>query len=67
MNLEVLGVVPRVSHVELLDDNRLTGTFTTVPVEYVEVVGSIPKGVTYHGLVFEGQDGGWRCQATVDV
>ena len=67
VNLEVLGVVPRVSHVELLDDSRLTGTFTTVPVERVEVVGSIPKGVSYHGVVFEDHDGGWRCRATVDV
>lgn len=37
------------------------------PVEEVEVVGAVPKAVTYHGLSVTRAGDGWRCRVTIDV
>jgi SHS2 domain-containing protein len=67
VDVEVRGVVACAARVEIEEDGRLAGTLTTVPVDGVEVVGPLPKGVSYHGLTFGPEDGTWRCRATVDV
>ena len=65
--VEVDNVVPRAAHVERWEDDRLSGTFSVVPVATVAIVGSVPKGVSYSELSFGAQESGWRCEAIVDV
>lgn len=65
--VDVEGLVPRAVHVERPGSDGLEGVFTLVPVDEVNVVGAVAKGVSYQGLLFGAQDGRWRCQATVDV
>lgn len=60
------GHVPTTTEVEVRGD-RLVGTFTTVPIEEVDVTGAIPKGVSYSDLEFGAIEGGWHCRATIDV
>ena len=67
VDVEVHGAVAIAAHVDVEGDGRLAGTLTTVPVDAVEVVGPLPKGVSYHRLTFGRDDGMWRCRATVDV
>lgn len=46
----------------------LEATFGLVPVAEVDVVGAVPKAVTYHRLsVGPVEGGGWRSRVTVDV
>lgn len=63
---EARGHVPTVTEVDVRGDH-LVGTFTTVPVEELDITGAIPKGVSYSGLEFRATDTGWHCRATVDV
>lgn len=65
-NAETRGRVPAATCAEIQGD-RLIGAFTLVPAETRDVIGSIPKGVSYDGLVFGPADGRWSCRATVDV
>jgi len=65
--VDVEGLVPRSVHVERPGRDGLDGVFALVPVDEVQVVGSIAKGVSHEGLLFGTRDGSWRCQATVDV
>jgi SHS2 domain-containing protein len=60
------GHIPTVTELEVRGDH-LVGTFTTVPIEEIDVTGAVPKGVSYSDLEFGRTDGGWRCRATVDV
>lgn len=49
-------------------DGGLAVTFGLVPAAAVEVVGAIPKAITYHGLAAgPADDRGWRCRVTIDV
>lgn len=63
---EARGHVPTFARVEVRGDH-LVGTFTVVPTEDLDVIGSIPKGISYHGLEFGPTEDGWHCRATVDV
>jgi SHS2 domain-containing protein len=60
------GHVPVTTHVELQGD-RLVGRFSTVPIEELDIIGAIPKGVSYSDLEFGPTEAGWHCRATVDV
>ena len=60
------GHVPIATHVDVRGDH-LVGRFTAVPIEELDIIGSIPKGVSYSELEFGTSDGGWHCRATVDV
>jgi len=60
------GHVPTVTQVEVRGD-RLLGTFTTVPIEELDITGAIPKGVSYSDLEFRPTGSAWHCRATVDV
>jgi len=66
LDAETRGHVATVTRVELRGDH-LVGTFMFVPVEELDIIGSVPKGVAYHDLEFRRIDGAWRCRATVDV
>lgn len=63
---EARGHVPVGTELEVRGDH-LVGRFTAIPIEEVDVIGSIPKGVSYSDLEFGQSDGGWHCRATVDV
>ena len=66
LDAETRGRVAKVTRVELCGDH-LVGTFSFVPAEELDIIGSVPKGVAYHDLEFGRVDGAWRCRATVDV
>ena len=65
-DVETRGQVAVATRVEPRGDH-LCGTFTFLPVEQLEVIGPLPKGVSYHDLEFGDADRTWRCRATVDV
>jgi SHS2 domain-containing protein len=60
------GHVPTLTEVAVHGD-RLVGNFTTVPIEEVDITGSIPKGVSYGDLEFGITEARWQCRATIDV
>ncbi|MGZ6954883.1 MAG: archease [Acidimicrobiia bacterium] len=60
------GHVPTRTEVEVRGD-RLVGKFTTVEIEQLDIIGAIPKGVSYSDLEFGPTANGWHCRATVDV
>ena len=60
------GHVPIATEVEVRGDH-LVGRFTAVPIEELDITGSIPKGVSYSDLEFGHGTEGWHCRATVDV
>lgn len=64
--VEVGGVVPVDVRLEERDGG-LAGALQVAPVEAVEVVGPIPKAVTWHGLRVGRDADGWSCRVTVDV
>jgi SHS2 domain-containing protein len=66
LHLDVRGLVPVDARVEVRGD-ELEGTLDVVDVDTVEVVGAIPKGISYADLRFGEEDGRWQCQATIDV
>jgi SHS2 domain-containing protein len=63
---EARGHVPIVTEVDVRGDH-LVGTFTSVPIEEVDIIGAIPKGVSYSELEFGATESGWQCRAMVDV
>lgn len=63
---EARGHVPIVTTVDV-HRNHLVGTFATVPIEELDIIGSVPTGVSYSELEFGRAEVGWRCRATVDV
>lgn len=64
--VDTQGLVPVGARVEATE-RGLQGSFAVMPVDALEQIGPLPKGVSYHGLVFERTATGWRCTATVDV
>jgi SHS2 domain-containing protein len=63
---EVDGIVP--AGVELVDEpGGVSGELEVVDVGAVEVIGSIPKGISRSGLAIGNDDGTWRCRILVDV
>jgi SHS2 domain-containing protein len=63
---EARGHVPVATEVEMRGDH-LVGRFTSVPIEELDIVGAIPKGISYSDLEFGRGESGWHCRATVDV
>ena len=48
-------------------DGGLVGEFGVAAPSEVELVGSVPKAVTRHGLRFARDESMWRCDVVVDV
>ncbi len=65
--IDVLGVVPVRTEVESTEDGGVAGFFDVAPVDTVELIGAVPKGVSRHELHIGPNDGRWSCQAIVDV
>jgi SHS2 domain-containing protein len=66
LDADARGHLPTITEVDVRGDH-LVGTFTTVPIEEVDIIGSVPKGVSYSDLEFRPAATGWHCRATVDV
>lgn len=64
---EVLGLVPASAELIDAEDGGLAGSIDAVPVQAVEIVGAVPKGVSHEALELREEDGRWSCRATVDV
>ena len=65
--VDALGVVPIRFHLAEAEDGGLAGDMEVVPASRVDLVGPVPKGVSYHALQVAPFGGGWRCRALVDV
>ncbi len=65
--VDALGVVPVRFHLAEAEDGGLAGDMEVVPTSEVELVGPVPKGVSYHALEIVAWDGGWRCRVLVEV
>lgn len=64
---DVLGVVPIRFHVADTEDGGVAGDMEVAEPRQVELVGSVPKAVSYHGLEMAEHGGVWRCRAIIDV
>lgn len=66
--VETEGEVPVSTIVHRIRGGIVEGEFRLVNSDFVEVVGAIPKAVSYSGLLVEHTDtGNWRARATIDV
>jgi len=65
--LDVFSVVPVRFHLAKTESGGLAGDMEVVPADQVEVIGPVPKAVSYHGLSIGPLRGGWRCHVLIDV
>ncbi len=65
--LDVFSVVPVRFHLAETEDGGIAGDMEVVPAEEVEVIGPVPKAVSYHELSMAPVEGGWRCRVLIDV
>jgi SHS2 domain-containing protein len=65
--VDVLDVVPVRFHLAETEDGGIAGDMEVVPGGSVEVLGPVPKGVSYHDLSCAPVEGGWRCHVLLDV
>ncbi len=65
--VEVLGVVPVRFHLREEGQGQISGDMEVVTSDRAEVVGPVPKAVSYHDLSMAAAPAGWRCRVLVDV
>lgn len=65
--LDVHGDVPIATSLAGVARNRIDVTFTVTGTDDVEIIGSLPKGITFSDLEFARHKGSWQCAVTVDV
>ncbi len=65
--LDVFSVVPVRFHLTETAGGGVAGDMEVVPVDQVELIGPVPKAVSYHELSMAAYEGGWRCHVLVDV
>ncbi len=65
--LDVFSVVPVRFHLAETEGGGIAGDMEVVPADEVEVVGPVPKAVSYHELSMAPVEGGWRCRVLIDV
>lgn len=65
--MDVFGVVPVRFHLAETEEGGIAGDMEVVKSEQADIVGPVPKGVSYHGLEVGPVEGGWRCRVLVDV
>jgi SHS2 domain-containing protein len=65
--LDVFGVVPSQFHLSDTEDGGVAGDMEVVPVTGAEMIGPLPKGVSYHGLSMRHEDGAWHCRVLIDI
>jgi SHS2 domain-containing protein len=65
--VDVLSVVPVRFHLSATEGGGVAGDMEVVPAGEVEIIGPVPKGVSYHGLSMVADPAGFRCRAVIDV
>jgi len=65
--LDVFAVVPLRFHLTETEGGGVAGDMEVVEAKDVDLVGPVPKAVSYHGLSMRPATGGWRCHVLVDV
>lgn len=65
--LDVHGYVPIATSLAAVARNRIDVTFTVTGTDDVEIIGSLPKGISFSDLEFGRHKGSWQCAVTVDV
>lgn len=65
--MDVFGLVPVRFHLSETEDGGVAGDMEVVAADQVELVGPVPKAVSYHDLSVEPLAGGWRCHVLIDV
>jgi protein archease len=65
--LDVFSVVPVRFHLAETEGGGIAGDMEVVPADDVEVVGPVPKAVSYHELSMAPVKGGWQCRVLIDV
>lgn len=65
--VDVFGVVPVRFHLGETEDGGIAGDMEVVTSDQLDIVGPVPKGVSYHGLSAAPVEGSWRCRVLVDV
>jgi SHS2 domain-containing protein len=65
--VDVFAVVPVRFNLAETEDGGVAGDVEVVPAAQVEVVGPVPKAVSYHSLQIGDERGTWRCRVVVDV
>jgi SHS2 domain-containing protein len=65
--LDVDRIVPVAARFEERPDGSIGGVLDVVPVDEVEEVGAMPKGISRSDLRFREHGGTWRCHVVVDV
>jgi SHS2 domain-containing protein len=65
--VDVFSVVPIRFHLADTEDGGVAGDMEVVSASRAEIVGPLPKGVSYHNLSMNSDDGSWRCHVLIDV
>lgn len=65
--VDVDATVPVRFHLADSEKGGVSGQMEVVDAEHVEVVGPVPKAVSYHDLSIRPTAGGWRCHVLIDV
>lgn len=65
--VDAFGVVPVRFHLAETEEGGIAGDMEVVAGDGVDIVGPVPKGVSYHGLSVAPVQGSWRCRVLVDV
>jgi SHS2 domain-containing protein len=65
--VDTRGLVPIEVTLTAGPDGSLTGCLDFVPVDAVEPVGAVPKGVSWSDLVLEQRGARWWCHVLLDV
>lgn len=65
--IDVWGVVPIRFHLAETEDGGVAGDMEVVDAGVVELVGPVPKAVSYHGLEMGEHAGSWTCRVVLDV
>ncbi len=65
--VDVFSVVPIRFHLADTEDGGVAGDMEVIPASRAEIVGPLPKGVSYHNLSMNCGDGTWRCHVLIDV
>lgn len=65
--LDVFSVVPVRFHIAETEGGGVAGDMEVVGTDQVELVGPVPKAVSYHELSMARREGGWACHVLIDV
>lgn len=65
--VDALAAIPVAFELRDAGPTEISGSMAVVPPAAVELVGPVPKAISYHGLQCGSEGASWRCRAVVDV